>query len=112
MNGNAIVAAVLLPFIAWYAWSAYRAVRTGVFRSWRPIRRAEDPRGFWFEVVRHLLVGSIFVTTLVTSLLQVADRALLWIGIVYVAALAATGIIPVILAHRAPRASEDDSGSA
>ena len=41
-----------------------------------------------------------------------ANRALLWIGIVYVAALAATGVIPAILAHRAPRASEDDSGSA
>jgi hypothetical protein len=57
-----LTALVVVPFVAWHAYRAIRALRTGVFKSFgSDLNRASVPDLFWFRVVREVLVVSPFL---------------------------------------------------
>ena len=58
-----LVGLVFAPFVAWYAYRAIRALRTGVYDSLgEPVTRAEEPERFWAGVGRLALWTVVMAT--------------------------------------------------
>ena len=70
---------VFAPFIAWYAYRAIRAVRTGVVHPpGEPVTRAGDPERFWTAVARQVLWAGIVTTAGCLAVLGVRGPSLWW----------------------------------
>ena len=74
-----LVALVLAPFAAWYAYRAIRAVRTGVFDAFGArVTRAHDPERFWAGAARQALLSAVVTTAGCLALLGVRGPSLGW----------------------------------
>lgn len=86
---------VLVPFVAWHAYRAIHAFRTGVFESFGDaVDRASLPAFFWFRVSRELLLGALFAALFLSLLLRLGGATWAWLFgtyvVVYVTILLAT----------------------
>jgi len=74
-----LVGLVFAPFVAWYAYRAIRAVRTGVVDLLGdPVTRADDPEQFWRVVARQILWAMVVATAGCLAVLGIRGPSLFW----------------------------------
>jgi len=101
-----LVGCVFAPFIAWYAYRAIRAVRTGIVHPLgEPVTRAEDPERFWTAVARQILWAGIVTTAGCLAVLGVRGPSLWWAVGGYVALYVGLHLAVTLLVRRARRVS-------
>lgn len=97
---------VFAPFIAWYAYRAIRAVRTGIVHPrGERVTRAEDPERFWTAVARQVLWAGIVTTAGCLAALGVRGPSLWWAVGGYVALYVGMHLAVVFFVRRTRRAS-------
>jgi hypothetical protein len=77
----ALVAILFLPFSAWYAHRAWRAVKTGAADTLGdPVYRTSRPAMFWFLVVVRLTLGLWSATIVLSTLGWLRPANAIWLG--------------------------------
>jgi hypothetical protein len=77
----ALVAILLLPFSAWYAHRAWRAVQTGAADTLGdPVYRVSRPGAFWFLVVLRLYLSLAFAIIFLSFLGWLRPANAIWLG--------------------------------
>ena len=101
-----LVGLVFAPFVAWYAYRAIRALRTGVYDSrGEPVTRADDPARFWAGVGRLVLFTVMVATAGCLAVLGVRGPSLWWAVSGYVALYLGMHLAVALCVRRARRAS-------
>lgn len=81
-----LTAVVFVPLVAWHAYRAIRALRTGVFKSFGDfLNRDSEPDLFWFRVTRECLLAALFGALLLSLLFERSRATSVWLFGSYVA---------------------------
>lgn len=81
-----LAALVVVPFVAWHAYRAIHALRSGVFESFdRVLNHASEPDLFWFSVARESLLGALFAAFFLSLLFGLGRTTSAWLFGSYVA---------------------------
>lgn len=81
-----LTALVIVPFVAWHAYRAIHALRTGIFESFGSVlNRASVPDLFWFRVAREFLLTAMFAALFLSLLFGLSRTTSAWLFGSYVA---------------------------
>ena len=101
-----LVACVFAPFVAFYAWRAIRALRTGVaYPLGQAVTRAADPERFWTAVARHILWMAIVTTAGCLAVLGRPGPSVWWAVGGYAVVYVGMHLAVAVFVRRSRRAS-------